>query len=215
MPFVTEIQIAFGRAGIWELTESPQELAEYFQFSPLEKTEFEKINAPKRQTEYLATRLLLQKLSGKKTEISYQPDGRPVLEESKLNVSISHSANLVVVLLSENACGVDAELNYRNIDNVAKRFLHPDEISHIDSTGNRRFLQMLHWCAKEAIFKCSRQHGIQFDQQIKIEPFDAENETSFSGTLLSENTTEHFSLQLMEFKNNIIVFCVEIENIGK
>ncbi|MGE0020052.1 MAG: 4'-phosphopantetheinyl transferase superfamily protein [Draconibacterium sp.] len=215
MPFVTEIQIAFGRAGIWELTESPKELSENFLFTPLEKTEFEKINAPKRQTEYLATRLLLQKLSGKKTRISYQPDGRPVLKESKLNISISHSANLVVVLLAETACGVDAELKTRNIENVAKRFLHPDEISHIDSSGNGRFLQMLHWCAKEAIFKCSRQHGIQFDQQIRIEPFDFETETFFSGTLLSENTTEHFSLQWMEFKNNIIVFCVEIENIEK
>jgi hypothetical protein len=70
---------------------------------------------------------------------------------------------------------------------------------------------MLHWCAKEAIFKCSRQHGIQFDEQIKIEPFDAENETFFSGTLYTANTTENFNLQLMEFKNNIIVFCVEIE----
>lgn len=215
MPFVTEIQTRFGRAGIWELTESPQELTEYFLLSPLEKTEFEKINAPKRQTEYLATRLLLQKLSGKKTEISYQPDGRPVLEESQFNVSISHSANLVVVLLSETACGVDAELKNRNIENVAKRFLHPDEISLINSSGNRQFLQILHWCAKEAIFKCSRQHGIQFDQQIKIKPFDAVTETFFSGTLCSENTTEHFSLQWMEFKNNIIVFCVEIENIEK
>jgi 4'-phosphopantetheinyl transferase EntD len=215
MPFVTEIQTKFGRAGIWELTESPQELTEYFQFSPLEKTEFEKINAPKRQTEYLAIRLLLQKLSGRKTEISYQPDGKPVLKESKLNISISHSANLVVVLLAETACGVDAELKDRSIENVAKRFLHPDEISHINSSGNRRFLQILHWCAKEAIFKCSRQHGIQFDKQIKIEPFDAVTETFFRGILYSENTTEHFSLQWMKFKNNIIVFCVEIENIEK
>lgn len=215
MPFVTETQTGFGRAGIWELTESPQELTEYFQYSPLEKIEFEKINAPKRQAEYLTTRLLLQKMLRKKTEIRYQPDGRPVLEESQFNISISHSANLVVVLLAETACGVDAELKTRNIENVTKRFLHPDEIRHIDSSANRRFLQMLHWCAKEAIFKCSRQHGIQFDQQIKIEPFDAENETSFSGTLLSENTTEHFSLQWMEFKNNIIVFCVEIENMEK
>ena len=215
MPFVTEIQTGFGRAGIWELTESPQELTEYFQFTRLEETEFEKINATKRQIEYLATRLLLQKLLGRKTEISYQPDGRPVLKESSLNVSISHSANLVVVILAETACGVDAELKNRNIENVAKRFLHPDEISHINSSGNRQFLQMLHWCAKEAIFKCSRQHGIQFDEQIKIEPFHTENETFFSGTLLSENTTERYSLQLMEFKNNIIVFCVEIENIVK
>ena len=148
----------------------------------------------------------------KKNEIIYHPDGRPVLKESTLNISISHSANLVVVYLSEIVCGVDAELKTRNIENIAKRFLHPNEISHINSSDNRQFLQMLHWCAKEAIFKCSRQHGIQFDEQIKIEPFDAENETSFSGTLLSENATEHFSLQWMEFKNNIIVFCVEIEN---
>jgi phosphopantetheinyl transferase len=215
MPFITEIQTRFGKAGIWELTESPQELSEYFQFTPLEKSEFEKINAPKRQIEYLATRLLLQKLLGRKTKISYQPDGRPVLEESQFNVSISHSANLVVVLLSDIACGVDAELKNRNIDKIAQRFLHPDEMGYIESSDNRRFLQMLYWCAKEAIFKCSRQHGILFDQQIKIEAFDFEHEYFFNGTLNSENTIENYSLQFMEFKNNIIVFCVEMENIEK
>lgn len=215
MPFVTEIQTKFGRAGIWELSESPPELIEYFQFTPLEKIEFEKINAPKRQAEYLTSRLLLQKMLRRKSEIIYQPDGRPVLKESPLNVSISHSANLVVVLLSDSGCGVDTELRNRNIENVAKRFLHPDEISHIESSGNRQFLQMVHWCAKEAIFKCSRQHGIQFDEQIKIDPFNADNAPFFSGKLFMANTTEYFNLQLMEFKNNIIVFCVEIENIEK
>jgi len=210
MPFITKIQTVFGRSGVWELTESPAELLEIFLFSPLEKSEFEKISAPKRQIEYLATRLLLQKLLGRKTEIGYHPDGRPVLEESPLNVSISHSANLVVVLLSETACGVDAELKNRNIEKVAKRFLHPDELMYIESSGNRQFLQMLHWCAKEAIFKCSRQHGILFDKQIKIKPFDTANEFFFSGMLFSENTTEHFSLQFTELKNNIIVFCVEV-----
>jgi len=132
MPFITEIQTRFGKAGIWELTESPHELTENFQFTPLEKSEFEKINAPKRQIEYLATRLLLQKLLGQKTEIFYQPDGRPVLDKSQFNVSISHSANLVVVLLSDIACGVDAELKNRNIDKIAPRFLHPHEIMHIE-----------------------------------------------------------------------------------
>jgi len=154
-------------------------------------------------------------LLGQKTEIFYQPDGRPVLEESQFNVSISHSANLVVVLLSDIACGVDAELKNRNIDKIAQRFLHPDEMGYIKSSGNRGFLQMLYWCAKEAIFKCSRQHGILFDEQIKIEAFDFENEYFFNGTLNSEKTTENYSLQFIEFKNNIIVFCVEIENIEK
>ena len=215
MPFINEIQTGFGKAGIWELSESPLELTKYFQFTPLEKSEFKKINAPKRQIEYLATRLLLQKLLGRKTEINYQPDGRPVLQESQLNVSISHSANLVVVLLADTACGVDAELKNRNIDKVAKRFLHPEEMMHIELSGNRQFLQILYWCAKEAIFKCSCQHGILFDQQIKINPFDIKDEFFFKGTLFSENPIENYSLQFIEFKNNIIVFCVEIENIEK
>jgi len=74
---------------------------------------------------------------------------------------------------------------------------------------------MLYLFAKEAIFKCSRRHGILFDQKIKIEAFDFEHEHFFNGTLNSESTTENYSLQFIEFKNNIIVFCVEIENIEK
>lgn len=210
MPFITEIRTGFGWSGIWELAESTEELMENFQFSPIEKSEFEKISAPKRQIEYMATRLLLRKLLGNNSEIGYHPDGRPLLKNSPLNVSISHSANLVVVLLSETACGVDTELKNRNIDKIAKRFLHPDEMSTIEKSGNRQLLQTLHWCAKEAIFKCSRQHGILFDQQIKIKPFDIKNDYYFKGNLISENTIENYYLHWMELKNNIIVFCVEV-----
>lgn len=215
MPFVTEIKTGIGRAGIWELSDLPNELAEGFYFTVTEKSELKKINSPKRQAEYLAIRLLLQKMLGKKTEIRYQPDGRPVLQESALNISISHSANLVVIYLAETACGVDTELRNRPIENVAKRFLHPDEIRQIDSLGDRQFHQILYWCAKEAIFKCSRQHGVQFDQQIRINPFDTKNQKSFSGTLFSNNTKEQYKLEFMELKNNIVVFCVEIESIVK
>jgi len=212
MPFVSEIHTEFGLAGIWELTELPQILSDGFQFTLQEKSEFDIIRASKRQAEYLATRLLLEQLMGTKTEIGYKNDGRPYLKDPKLNISISHSANVVVVYLSETVCGVDAEVKTRNIENVAKRFLHPSEIRHIESSGNRQFLQTLYWCAKEAIFKCSRQQGVQFDQQIQIKPFDADTKTVFSGTLTVGNATEYFSLQFIEFKNNIIVFCVEIEN---
>ena len=215
MPLIAEIQTGFGRAGIWELSEKPIELSEFLLLSEAENLEFEKITSVKRQTEYLATRLLLEKLLGKKTEIGYQSDGRPFLKETHLNISISHSANLLVIMLSEQVCGADTEVKSRNIDQVAKRFLHPKEIGFIESSGNRQFLLMLHWCAKEAIFKSSRQHGIQFDEQIIIQPFNFETELFFNGILLSDGKTEYYRLQWMELKNNIIVFCVEIENIEK
>ena len=212
MPFVKQIEVENGILGIWEFTDSIELLISAFKFSSNEVAEFNKLKLKKRQSEYLATRLLLQQLLGEKAEIVYQDSGRPQIKNSRQNISVSHSANFVVIFISGDLVGIDVEIAERNIDKVVGRFLNPTELNWIDQSDNPKFLKMLFWCAKEAIYKCACQPGIQFDTQIFVPPFDFANSDFFKGKVLLQNGAANFNLWYFQHENNIVVYCVEVKN---
>jgi phosphopantetheinyl transferase len=215
MPFIQQIEFKYGLAGFWEMTETPDELLKIANLSDTAKQQFSKITSQKRQVEFLATRILTDKITGSKNVIFYQPGGKPTLHDKSNFISISHSANLVVVFISKLNCGVDAETLNRDTDRIASRFLHASEAENIRNSAQPKLLQLLHWCAKEAIFKCSLQEGVQFSEQIKILPFDLNTQTLFKGSLTSETYIEFFQLWFMTLKNNMVVFCVELNKKAK
>jgi len=212
MPIVKKIEVENGIIGIWEITESAGLLISAFHFSKDEETEFQKFKGEKRQKEYLITRLLLQYLLNEKTEITYQKSGRPQLKNSLKHISISHSAEFVVIFISNNLAGIDVENKHRNIDRVTKRFLHPEELAWIEKSDNRQISKMICWCAKEAIFKCSCESGVQFDKQIFIPRFEIGKTNFFNGILITANGEENYNLRYFYFGNNMIVYCGEVKN---
>lgn len=214
MPFVKKIETENGIIGIWEISESACSLISAFQFSENEKNEFKKFIGEKRQKEYLATRLLLQNILGQKTEVIYLESRRPLVKNSKLNISISHSSDYVTVFISNELCGIDVENVHRNIDRVTKRFLHREELDWIENSNQSQLLKIIYWCAKEAIFKCSCKTGVRFDEQIFITPFEIGKTEFFNGKLTTKNSVFHFILRYFNFENNMVVYCVEVKNIS-
>lgn len=209
MPFVKKIETENGIIGIWEISESAGSLISAFQFSENEKNEFKKFIGEKRQKEYLATRLLLQNILGQKTEVIYLESRRPLVKNPALNISISHSSDFVTVFISNELCGIDVENVHRNIDRVTKRFLHREELARIENSNQSQLLKIIYWCAKEAIFKCSCETGIQFDKQIFINPFEIGKTNFFSGKLTGINRNVHYILRYFNLENNVVVYCVE------
>ncbi len=209
MPFVKKIETEYGIIGIWEISESAEFLEKEYVFSEEEKFEFSKIKAEKRRIEYVVIRLLIQKILNKKNEIRYLNSGKPVLHENELNISISHSKNLVVVMISDIQIGIDTELCSRDIDRVATRFLNHQELKNIIDTDNPQIAKIIYWGAKESIFKCTDYAGIQYHKQIHISAFPIKKKGKFQGKLVLSNYTEHYLLWYLEFQNNMIVFCVE------
>ena len=214
MPLVKKIGTDAGVLGLWEMLEPLDELEHKFNFSRKEKSEYSAIKSIRRKTEYLCARLLTEILIGKKVEIIYLESGKPVLINEHHHISISHSKNLVAVLISKiYQTGIDTETTDRNIDMVTKRFLSPEEAKHIQESSYPQIEKIVYWCAKESIFKCTQNQGIHFNTQIAIEPFQYQKEGYFFGKLILENSTEKYKLWYFPFKNNMIVYCVPlIEN---
>ncbi len=209
MAFIKETATFAGPLGIWELSESSSQMIPLLHFSEIEKAAFEKISNEKRKKEFLGVRLLLKTLLHQKTEISYKDNGQPYLKNSRWNISISHSAELAVVLLSEKKTGIDVENTQRNISSLVPRFLNDAEKRQAEKEENPQQARILYWSAKEAIYKCAGAANIDFKRQIRIYPFAMASGAHFRGALLADQTTRNFILGHLFFQNNVIVYCVE------
>jgi phosphopantetheinyl transferase len=209
MPFEKKISTTDGLIGIWNLNDSLDDLKKQCQLSDSEEQRFDTLIIERRKKEFLATRILLQKLFGSHQLIIYNAVGKPLLQNSSKNISISHSADFVTIFVSEKVIGIDVERTTRSIDKVAKRFLHPKEQEFIEILENKQWAKILLWSAKEAIFKCSKFQGILFNEQIRIKPFALKAEGDFEGSLQLDENKTIFNLHYIFFKNNVMVYCVE------
>lgn len=211
MGFAKKIELREGIIGIWEISEEAGFLASQFNFSEVEKKEFENISADRRKREFIIVRMLLEELLNRKPDILYDASGRPSLKHSGFNLSISHSQDLVVVFLSHWKIGIDAENAGRKIENVAHRFLNESEKKFVKDSSNQQKTMILLWCAKEAIFKCSEKQGIDFCENILVPAFSIESESVFTAVKSMQNKNTFYRLQHFIYKNNVVVFCVEEE----
>lgn len=206
MPFLKEIETGYGPLAVWSLTDSLTDLENLCQLNDKDRQTYLTFKAEKRKKEFLASRILIQKLLGRDACINYNAHGKPYLD-NKLHISISHSSDFVVVFVSKEKIGIDVERKDRNIDKIATRFLHSEEQKEIDQQKFSGIAKTIYWCAKEAIFKCTEDAGIQFNEDIRIDPFGLEEEGRFTAKLKNRH---NYTLEYLNLQNNIVVYCVEI-----
>ena len=209
MGFFRKIENENGLIGIWKLTETPAELLGEVRLSAEELRRYENMKVERRQTEYLATRLLLTKILGNDATIVYNGIGKPFLKNQFKNISISHSINFVTVFISDQKIGIDVELATRSTDRVTSRFLHPDEEKYISGLQNQQLAKIVYWSAKEAIFKSTEEQGIQFNKQIIINNFNPDFGSHFSAQLLFSEKILKYQLTYVPVENNVMVYCVQ------
>ena len=174
--------------GLWKITEEIEELLPLAKLSSRDLETWTAFKAIQRKKEWLATRALLNELTGQPTQISYHDDGRPYLEDYPMKISISHTKGYAAVLLhSKSDPGIDIELDSRSAERVATRILTPEELESCrenEGISNKKLL--IHWCAKEAIFKMIPDNSVSYAKQIHISLNDqVGSQYSFSGTFQS------------------------------
>ncbi len=209
MGWIKNIETEIGILGLWELDDSLNDLLPGFRFSENERATFDAIKFERRKLEFLVVRLLVDKLLQTKSEIYYDEAGCPHLKDNPLNISISHSHELVVAFLSERRIGIDAENITRNIEKVATRFLSENEKKQVTNAKNVNATMVLYWSAKEAVFKCAGLQNVQFNRDIRISRDENENNERFCAELIKNNLQNIYTCQSFLFKNNVVVYCVE------
>lgn len=202
-------QLNTNNAGIliWQTEESEQELKNLLPASELYEKELNNLSSPKRRLEFLASRVALNALAGKRIDVSYTSEGKPVCISENLHISISHSGKWIAVMMHPtNAVGIDIEIPTDKFEKLYKRFLNPEEQAHLYSPAGLHKIQLA-WSAKEALYKIIGAEAVNFDKQLEIKPFELNNEGLFIG--IHTITGKTYQLNYIADEHFNLVYCID------
>ena len=165
---------------VWHLTEDYEELLSMLPDADDVQTEAEaRFSSDNRILEWTAVRVLLYTVLGRQVHIDYDEHGAPMLPEYEgMDISISHTKGYVAIALSETSyVGIDVEQiehpeegREAKVERVRDRFVS-DEESAETMTG-----LLLHWSAKESVFKLLGREHVDFLHDLRVQPFDENND---------------------------------------
>ena len=194
--------------GVWQITETEEELTQLSATPSDEMEEISFIRSESLRKQRLAVRALLNTLFDEKVYLSHHDNGKPYLENTPVNISISHTEKYVAVILHEEEnVGIDIESLDRDFSAVEKKALSEDEIDDLDD-DNRNEQLAIYWCAKEAVFKLLSRYNVDFAEQIEIERFRPRGEGELEATFTSKDEEEEFDLEYMTFDRHVLVWVV-------
>ena len=136
--------------GVWRVSETYGELCALLPRATVEEAE-SRFAAPHRRQEWLAVRALLRQLAGRGAEVCYL-------------------RGYVAVILGRGTVGIDIEQYGPRVHRVADRFMRDDEAA-LPFEGDDTWSLLLHWSAKETLFKCLDAEGVDFRRHLRIIPF--------------------------------------------
>ena len=123
MPLLLEKNIHSGiRAGVWNITETADELLNLVQLSDAEMLLLGSYKHDLRKRQWLAYRALLKNLLAPESpSIFYDENGKPGLLTGSHQISVSHAGHLAAaVCSSEMPVGIDVEKITGRIERVAE-----------------------------------------------------------------------------------------------
>lgn len=136
------------RIRLWEVTESIDELTA--QYPNADYSVWENTRLEKRKREWLGRQFLMQS-EDPPVVVHYAATGKPLLNQGF--ISLSHSEDLVAMVLSDKPVGVDIQTPVEQIARIRTKFCRQDELDGAAIAPNPlEFLTRI-WSAKEALFK--------------------------------------------------------------
>lgn len=191
--------------GVWKITEDLPTLFLWIKNRDFYLPQLEKLHSESRRKEWLACRVLLQTMLDRPVEVDYLPNGTPFLRDSSLSVSFSHTKGFAAAQISSTCrTGIDIEYRSDRVKKIRSRFMHPDEMAAID-TDNESDHLLIHWCAKETLFKLLGEQKIDFANDFRVQPFHFSNQGIIFVDCLRHSIKQTFRLAYMVCINFVMV----------
>lgn len=143
------------------------------------------IRSPQKRLQHLAGRHLLQVLvpGFPYGSLRVAASGRPFVADGSVDFSLSHTSGVAAALVTRSGrAGIDVEHATPRIERIMPRFLHPEELDWVRRQeppsfaagfpeSARWILPTLLWSAKETVYKWQGEKGVEFDEEIRFQPF--------------------------------------------
>ncbi len=190
---------------VWEINESLKLLNESVALTESEKTNLNSFGNESRKQQWLASRALVQEVTGKKSRIAYLSSGKPYLLDSELKISISHSGKFVSLIANEkSACGIDIEKISAKLEKVKHKFLHQSEYELIKSKNELEKLCII-WGVKESLYKMDGSNSLNFSKEIIIKSIKEADQGELNASIIKNGISLDFMLQYEKIEDFILV----------
>jgi len=201
---------AHSRLGVWQITESEEELRELSSIPTDELEEISYIKSASLRKQKLAVRALLDAMFEEKVYLSHHDNGRPYIENCATNISITHTEKYVAVMLNDfEDVGIDCESLDRDFSAVEKKALSEEEIEDLTDDESRNEQLAIYWCSKEAIYKKFGQYDLDFSEQIELERFRPKDDGELEATFIDKDDQEEdVKLEYIVFDRHVLVWVV-------
>lgn len=149
---------------VWHDEEPLNFFLEQTKLSTAELARLNKYSVMRRKKDLVIARYLIQQ-SLSEAKVAYHANGKPYLMQQEAEISISHSKDIVAVILHPNRIvGIDIEYITPRVERVKQRFLSAKELLAANSTE----LLTLYWSAKETLFKLDQKQGLEFNTELLV-----------------------------------------------
>jgi len=209
MPVVFEKKEDSFSIGIWQSTESLEELLVRAGLKPVDRQTWDGFKSIKRKIEWLAVRVLLKKIfDGRKCpEIKYDEKGKPHLDNGD-SISISHTREFVAVMVSPmKHAGIDIETIYPRIEDLSRKFLSDEEKKSVPESHRLEFLHII-WGAKEVMFKIYGNGEMDFKTHLLTKPFLWSTNGMVNSSIRKNEFELDLDIHFLEFRDMMLVYGV-------
>lgn len=194
---------------VWKISESFNELFRAVSLKDNSLARLEGMKSESHQKGFLAVRMLLQEAGYTDFDLYYDEFGKPHLKDGK-NISISHSFDFSVIMLSDKNVGIDLELRRDLIKKIARKFAEEAFVYECE-TNSAEYISKLTviWGVKEAVFKVRNEVGISFKDHIFVSSFEI-NQLKTTALLDFMDTKQKFEVHFTEIEDYTLVWLWEM-----
>lgn len=209
MPLFKKFDCGSAQCGMWRIDESEDQLLALLSHSAVYAHEVQRFAAPRRRLEWLAVRALLLALTNRLPQIAYRSDGRPYLADASASVSISHTTGYAAVVLGPpgSVVGIDVEHYGDRVRRVAEKFMRTDEFAS-PYQGTDIWALLLHWSAKETMYKCLDASDVDFCTHLRVFPFEVRESGTFSAESLYPGEQRLFPIHYYLYPDFVLTLSV-------
>ena len=209
MPLVQIKQINPDRIiGIWHITEDVDNLLQHISLDQKQKDELSLYKVNTKKLEWLSARILLKIIANEMgvhfSKILKDENGKPYMEESPVELSLSHSYPYVAVIIDRNIeVGIDIEQPREKLKTIASRFLCEKELEFIKTDVTKLCIA---WCAKETLYKIYSKRGLVFKENLLIENFEKDTIGIITGHVNVNSTAKSYKLEYLVHDDYVISY---------
>lgn len=193
---------------VWKITETRDQLLAEMPLNENSKARLVGMKSVSHQCGFLSVRKLLQEKGYSDFDLYYDQFGKPHLNDGR-HISISHSHNFSAIILSDQNCGIDLEMQREKIITIAHKFAE-EESKFLQAQNQVDYIRQLTiiWGAKEAVFKIRNEAGISFKDHIHLNPFRLESKVA-SAILKFASLQVNYAIFFEEVENFTVVYAFE------